>query len=183
MRTWIWLLPAAAALACGREATVARAPSASAVERPYRPPADGRLTERQVQEYVAALRSAAPAGAARESADEAGSPDASARTDEALWVRQQVLEAEMRLDERAAARREAEIDRKTADTLRGVAAASTDPATRETLARQVADLERRAAEREKDGRKPGDPAETANDALVARYRRQIAATALPAPRR
>ena len=79
----------------------------------------------------------------------------------------------MRLDERAAARREAEIDRKTAEALRGAAAASTDPATRDSIAKQVAELERRAADREREARKPGDPAENANDALVARYRREM----------
>jgi hypothetical protein len=79
----------------------------------------------------------------------------------------------MRIDERTAARREAEIDRKTAEALRGAAASSTDPATRDSIAKQIADLERRAAEREKDARKPGDPAENVNDALVARYRREM----------
>ena len=179
----VWLaLSLVAVAACRGDAPVARAPSAPPIERPYRPPADGRLTERQVQADAAARRSPAPPGASGETPD-GGSFDAGAGAEESLWVRQKVLEAEMRLDERAAARREVEIDRKTAEALRGVAAASTDPATRESLARQIADLERRAAERDRDGRKPGDPAETANDALVARYRRQIAERALPPPRR
>jgi hypothetical protein len=165
----IGIVAIAAAIACGGEAPVARAPSGP-TERLYRPPADGRLTEAQVQAFVARLR--APKAAARE-ADEGASPDGRRATDEDLWVRQKVLEARMRIDERTAARREAEIDRKTAEALRGAAASSTDPATRDSIAKQIADLERRAAEREKDARKPGDPAENVNDALVARYRREM----------
>jgi len=97
--------------------------------------------------------------------------------DEYLWVRQKVLEAQMRLDESAAARREIEIDRKTARSLQGVLAASTDPETRESLARQIGDLERRASERERDLRKAAPADAAANDALVGRYRRQLAAAA------
>ncbi len=89
----------------------------------------------------------------------------------------------MRLDERAAARREVEIDRKAAGALRDAAAASTDPASRQSLTRQIADLEKRAADRENEGRKPGVPSETANDALVSRYRRAIADAELPATSR
>ena len=166
----IWLLPVVAAAACGGgEAPVARAPAAAPAERLYRPPADGRLTERQVQAYLASLKAPRPAG--REP-DEGVVFDGRPASDEYLWVREKVLEAEMRLDERAAARREAEIDRKTAEALRGAAAASTDPATRDSIAKQIAELEKRAADREREARKSGDPAETANDAIVARYRRQ-----------
>ena len=164
----IWIVAIAAAIGCGGEAPVARAPSAPA-ERLYRPPADGRLTEAQVQAFVAKLK--APKGAVHEA--EEGAVEGRRVTDEDLWVRQKVLEARMRLDERAAARREAEIDRKTAEALRAAAASSTDPATRDSIGRQIADLERRAGEREREARKPGDPTESANDALVARYRREM----------
>lgn len=174
------LLLIAAAVACGRESPAVRAPIPPPIERPYRPPADGRLTERQVQAYVASLRSGAGASRpGREVGEDADSFDGRRGDDEYLWVRQKVLESEMRLDEEAAARREVEIDRKTARSLQGVLAASTDPPTRESLGRQVADLERRAAERERELKKAAAPAAEANDSLVARYRRQIAAAAAP----
>jgi hypothetical protein len=177
------LLLIAAAVACGRESPAVRAPAPPPIERPYLPPADGRLTERQVQAYVASLRSGAGAARrGREPGEDADSFDGGRGDDEYLWVRQKVLESEMRLDEEAAARREIEIDRKTARSLQGVVAASTDPPTRESLGRQIADLERRAADRERELRKPAPLADAANDALVARYRRQIAAASAPSRR-
>ncbi len=191
------LVPLAAAVACGGDAPVSRAPAAPAAERPYRPPADGRLTEHQVQAYVAATRALAARGGraaprdaiapgappARLDGDEGVAFDGKPAGEEYLWVRQKVLEAEMRLDEKASARREAEIDRKTAESLRETASASTDPSTRDSLAHEIGDLERRAAEREKDARKAGDPSETADDALVARYRRPLAESRLAPPAR
>jgi len=176
-----YLLPIVVAVACGRAAppSVQRTSPPPPLERPYRPPADGRLTERQVQAYVAALRSRAKSAAApdREIGEDVDSFDGHRGADEYLWVRQKVLEAQMRLDESAAARREIEIDRKTARSLQGVLAASTDPETRESLARQIGDLERRASERERDLRKAAPADAAANDALVGRYRRQLAAAA------
>jgi len=190
----LWLIPLVAAAGCGREESVAPTPALPALERPYRAPLDGRLTEAQVQSYVGALRAGAARRAARTSEasaagnatrpdEDPGPADRGSGREELLWIRQKVLEAEMRLDGRAAARREVEIDRKAIAALRDASAASTDPATRESLARQIADLERRAGEREKEGRKPGDPSETANDALVSRYRRAIGEAELPAPSR
>lgn len=182
----LWLVPAVLAAGCGGDAPVSRAPAAPAIGRPYHPAADGRLTEHQVQEYVAAVRADARARPRPEPGrpdDDVSSFEGGRGTEESLWVRQKVLEARMRLDERAAIRREVEIDRKAAAALREAASASTDAPTRESLARQAADLERRAVEREREGRKPGDPSETANDALVSRYRRQLAEAGVPAPRR
>jgi len=161
------------AAGCRGESPVPRAP-APAIARPYRPPADGHLSERQLQEYVAARKSASAterpdAGPTADGADERRGGE------ERVWVRQKVLESEMRLDEREARRREIEIDRKTAASLRAAAAASTDPATKDSLGRQAADLERRASETERSLRRglPGD--DPFNDGLVARYRRQIQA--------
>lgn len=192
----LWLVPLVAAAGCGREEPLARTPAAlPAVERLYRPPANGRLTETQVQSYVASLRSAAarrtegspaPGVSPRSSPgpdEEPGSFEGGTGREELLWIRQKVLEAETRLDERAAARREVEIDRRAVAALRDASAASTDPATRQSLARQIADLERRAVDREKEGRKPGDPSDAANDVLVSRYRRAIAEAELPAASR
>jgi len=159
------------AAACRDENPVPRAPVPS-IARPYRPPADGHLSERQMQEYVAARKSASAtehpdAGLSADGADERRGGD------ERVWVRQKVLESEMRLDEREADRREIEIDRKTAASLRAAAAASSDPSTKDSLARQAGDLERRAGETERALRKPRPGDDPVNDGLVARYRRQI----------
>jgi len=160
------------AAACRGESPVPGAPAPS-IARPYRPPADGRLSERQLQAYVAG-RKARPAA---ERAEGGGTDGLDERRvgDELLWVRQKVLESEMRLDEREASRREIEIDRKTAASLRAAAAASTDPATKDSLARQAGDLERRALETERALRKGRAGEDTFNDGLVARYRRQVQA--------
>jgi len=188
----LWLIPLLAAAGCGRDEPVVPRPAIPALERPYRPPADGRLTEAQVRSYLASLRAAesrregkpaAPPPSASRADEDPGPAERGSHGEEFLWIRQKVLEAEMRLDERAAARREVEIDRKAAAALREASAASTDPSTRESLARQIADLERRASDRDREGRKPGDPSETANDALVSRLRRAIAEAELPVPSR
>jgi hypothetical protein len=157
--------------ACRPESPLPRA-SAPAMARPYRPPADGRLSERQVQAYVAARRTRSQPE--RPESGAGGDPfDERRGGDEYLWVRQKILESEVRLDERDADRREIEIARKTAASLRAAASSSTDPATKDSLARQAADLDRRAADTERALRK-GLPAEDpVNDGLVARYRRQI----------
>jgi hypothetical protein len=159
--------------ACRPESPLPRA-SAPAMARPYRPPADGRLSERQVQAYVAARRSRSQPDRP-ETAPGADALDERRGGDEYLWVRQKILESEMRLDERDADRREIEIARKTAASLRAAASSSTDPATKDSLSRQAVDLDRRAADTERTLRK-GLPAEDpVNDGLVARYRRQIEA--------
>jgi hypothetical protein len=186
---WWVLVAAAAAVGCGGGEPANRSPLLPAIQRPYRPPADGRLTERQVQAYVAAVRTTASRASSSPSAASPGgrsdeepvSSGSGSGAEELVWIRQKVLEAETRLDARSAARREVEIDRKAAAALREASASSTDRSTRDSLARQIADLERRAAEREKEGRKPGDPSETANDALVSRYHRQIAEASVAAP--
>ena len=132
------------------------------------------MSERQVQAYVAARKSRSLAER-REPVAAADAFDERRGGDEYLWVRQKILESEMRLDERDADRRELEIDRKTAASLRAAASSSTDPATKDSLARQAADLDRRAADTERALRK-GLPAEDpVNDGLVARYRRLIEA--------
>jgi hypothetical protein len=159
------------AAACRDENPVPRAPVPSIV-RPYRPPADGHLSERQLQEYVAA-RKARPAAERAEAGGTGDGLDERRGGDELLWVRQKILESEMRLDEREADRREIEIDRKTAASLRAAAAASSDPSTKDSLARQAGDLERRAGETERALRKPRPADDPVNDGLVARYRRQI----------
>lgn len=161
------------AAACRDENPVPRVAVAS-IARPYRPPADGHLNERQVQEYVAA-RKARPA-ALRPDATGAGDAFDERRSGgELVWVRQKILESQMRLDERDADRREIEIDRKTAASLRAAAAASSDGATKDSLARQAVDLERRAVETEHALRKGLPADDPVNDGLVARYRRQIQA--------
>jgi len=169
------------AISCGGESPRPGPPAAS-LERPYRPPADGKLTERQVQAFVAARRAKMPPSAAREMETEAEveSFDGRKGSDEYLWVRQRIFESEIRTDSREAEKREVGIDRKTAASLGRAAAASTDASTRASLSKQAADLERRAAELERTSQKRPSPEDAANDALVARYRRLIDAAELGA---
>jgi len=152
------------------------------LERPYRPPADGRLAEQQVQAFVAearAIRRLPARSASSDSDPEVESFGRGRASDEYLWVKQAIHESEMRIDEREAVRREIEIDRKAVEALAKAAWSSTDPATKELLSRQTADLNRRASELERASlKKRPSPEETANDALVARYRRQIDAAEL-----
>jgi len=111
----LWLIPLLAAAGCGRDEPVVPRPAIPALERPYRPPADGRLTEAQVRSYLASLRAAesrregkpaAPPPSVSRADEDPGPAERGSHGEEFLWIRQKVLEAEMRLDERAAARRE-----------------------------------------------------------------------------
>ncbi len=174
------------AVSCGGENPLPRGPAAAPLERPYHPPADGRLTERQVQAFVAALRakpSAAARGKGGESEGDVESFDGRKGSEEYLWVRQRVFESEIRIDEREARRREIEIDRRTAVSLRKAAAASNDPATRTSVERQAADLDRRAGDLDRALKGHPPPDQAANDALVRRYRRVIDAAELGAAAR
>jgi hypothetical protein len=157
-------------------------PGPAPVERVYRPPADGRLAERQVQAFVAAERARSQAGAAANLEGDASveSFDGRRGSNEYQWVKQKVRESEIRLDERDAMRREIEIDRKTAASLEKAAAASTDSATKDALRPQISDLNRRTADLERTLKKHAPPEEDFNDALVMRYRRQIDAAELGA---
>ena len=145
----------------------------------FTPPADGRMTEKQILAYIAASR--------RERGSDADSGsielDAARRSgmngEEYLWVRQKVFDAILEIEQADARRRNVETYRRSIEALRKVLAASTDPATRDVVARQVADLQREAAESERAARQSPTPAAAGNEALVRKHWNDIA----PAGRR
>ncbi len=194
MRRGLLLLALTGSLACGgapeaqRQAREARRQE---MER-YVPPADGRLTPDQVRAYLAVVREEAAGGKSAPATSRGGDPFfepevAAARKlglnfEEHLWVKQRVVEAEILADEIEARRKNAETFRRTIASLRAAAGASPDPATRETVARQISELEQEAAENERALRLPPPPAAAANLALVARFRKDLDAAARRAPR-
>ena len=160
--------------ACGGERSGPQAsiPSATRVSPPYTPPSDGRLTEKQVGEFLQI------SGRVPRPASPAGDPLASAfrmNPDEYLWVRLKILEARIAIEDAEARRRNVETYRKTIASLKSVASVSKDPPTRDSLNRQAGELERELAEAERLLRKPPLPADAFNQALVARRQREIEA--------
>ena len=143
-------------------------PAAARVSPPYTPPADGRLTERQISDFLAASRRrpAAPA-------PEASPALSGTNPDERLWVRLKILEARIALEDNEASRRNTDTYRKTIASLKNVVSVSKDPPTREALTRQIAELERDLADAERGLRRPPPPGDQFNQALVARHRREI----------
>ena len=156
-------------------------PGAVARPRAYVPPADGRLVEAQVGRYVAFLQNRARLGGgdAEIRGESVGDRDSEAARSlglnpgEVRWVGQKVLDARLHIEERDAAARNLETYRTTLASLQKALAASTDAATRSTVARQIADLERESAEAERSLRRPTEPALAANEALVRRFRIEL----------
>src|SRR5258706_8673064 len=158
--------------ACRREHSRPQAslPAAARVTPSYTPPADGRLTERQLAEFLrVARRKANPAGPAADLA----SAVVGMNPDEYLWVELKVLEARIAIEDGEANRRNTETYRKTIASLKNVLSVSKDPPTRESLNRQIGELERELAEAERAVRRPVPPDEAFNQALLARHRREI----------
>lgn len=166
-------------VSCGapRE-TQTRGPGAAARPRAYMPPADGRLTEAQVSKYVAFLQNRArlSSGASDSEGDSRVDREAEAarslgvNPDEIRWIGQKVLEARIRIGEKEAERRNLETYRATLVSLRKALDASTDPATRSTVSRQIAELEKESAEIERSLRRPTERVLASNQALVLHYR-------------
>ncbi len=155
--------------------------SASPRPRAYVPPADGRLGETQVARYVAFLQNRARLGLgeADSKGETPGDRDSEAARslgmslEEARWIGQRVFDARLRLEEKDAAKRNLETYRATLASLKKALAASTDPATRATVARQIASLEREAAEIERTLRRPTESILASNEALVQRFRIEL----------
>lgn len=166
-------------VSCGapRE-TENRGPGAAARPRAYMPPADGRLTESQVAKYVAFLQNRArlsPAEADSEGESRIDREAEAARSlgvnpDEIRWIGQKVLEARIRIAEKEAQRRNLDTYRATVVSLRKALDASTDPATRSTVSRQIGELEKESAEIERSLRRPTEKVLASNQALVLHYR-------------
>ncbi|MGH9441646.1 MAG: hypothetical protein ACRD16_05185, partial [Thermoanaerobaculia bacterium] len=121
-------------------------------------------------------------GASRADAEAARSLGVS--LDEIRWIGQKVLDARIRIAEKDAQRRNLETYRATLASLRKAQEASSDPATRSTVARQIAELEKESAELERTVRSPTEKALASNEALVLRFRVDLdsAREILPVPR-
>jgi hypothetical protein len=166
-------------VSCGAPGgTENRGPGAAARPRAYMPPADGRLTDAQVAKYVAFLQNRArisPAEADSEGDSRIDREAEAARSlgvspDEIRWIGQKVLEARIRIAEKEAERRNLDTYRATLVSLRKALDASTDPATRSTVSRQIGELERESAEIERSLRRPTERVLASNQALVLHYR-------------
>lgn len=184
MRRRLLLIALAGFLACGRAPEArrqAREARRQEQER-YAAPADGRLSPDQIRAFLAvareevAVRTGAPSPTP--GGDPFFEPEVAAvrklglNLEEHLWVKQRIVEAEILSDEIDARRKNAETYRRTLASLRAAAAAG-DPATRETVHRQISELEQEAAANERALRQPPPAAAAANLALVARFRKDL----------
>ena len=172
-------LPLLLVVSCGGPRESAnRKPAEIARPRAYTPPADGRLTEAQIAKYVAFLQNRARLSPAEPDAESESRGDRDAEAarslgvnpDEMRWIGQKILEARIRIGEKEAERRNLETYRATLASLRKALDASTDPATRSTVSRQIAELERESAEIERSLRRPTERVLASNQALVLHYR-------------
>lgn len=169
-------------VSCGRAREPEdRRPTVSARSRAYMPPADGRLTDAQVAKYVAFLQNRArlTSGDPDLESDSRSDRDAEAarslgvNPDEIRWIGQKVLDARIRIGEKEAERRNLETYRATIASLKKALDASTDPATRSTVFRQMTELERESAEIERSLRRPTERVLASNQALVLHYRIEL----------
>ncbi len=138
----------------------------------YRPPADGRLSERQVRIYldvwrrerkireIAAKDVASAATAGLRAAVELGY-----NPKEYSWIEERVLEARMLQTTRSLHRQIAQGRRALLASLEKQKQAAADEISRSKLDRQIEELERSAAGATADG----DPAREYNARLIARY--------------
>jgi|PersoiStandDraft_1058852.scaffolds.fasta_scaffold17763_3 hypothetical protein len=145
----------------------------------FTPPADGKVTEKQLIAYVAASRRARGSDADSGASELDAARRSGMNGEEYLWVRQEVLDAILEIEQADARRRNVETYRRSIEALRKVLAASTDPATREVVARQIADLQREAADSERAARQAPAGVEAANEAVVRKHWSEVA----PAARR
>jgi hypothetical protein len=135
----------------------------------FQPPADGLLTEKQVDDFLR-VRRAAKGRTDAESARALG-----VSTDEVAWTRARIIEALVALDDRRVRDASAEAYAKAIAALRQARQSTRDPARARTLDDQVAAMEReRAAIRR--GETPA-PAAAENMRRVARRRAEIEALA------
>jgi hypothetical protein len=158
-------------MACGRgEAPSAGKPAAAArvLARQFKPPADGLLTDAQIDRFVAVRRAAR----GRTEADAARA----LRVDpeEHAWVRARVVEALTALDERRVRAASAETYARTLAQLQETRRAVRDPATAKALDEQIAGLERERSAWRKPGSLP--PAVAANARRVEQRRAEIEAS-------
>ena len=143
------LVALSAAGACGRtERASAEAVRAvrSRIEPRFQPPADGRLTDAQIDMYLRVRRASAGAGSDAEAARRLGASPA-----EFDWVRGRIVDALLALDSRQAAAAVIESYGRAIAALREARRGALDAASATSVENEIAALEReRAALRRPD---------------------------------
>ncbi len=189
------LLPlvAAAALAgCGGSDTPPSPPSAAPLQRPgasrdvYRPPADGRVTPQQVETYLGVVdrvRLDRKAGKVPPSSDPLTSVPADVaaarargvNTEEFLWVKERVLEAEAAaMTAHLNASVLSMLDRTLAD-LKARKADAPDEGSRKLVAEQIANFEAEAERVRRESREKEPDSVRANMKTLEPFRARLAA--------
>jgi hypothetical protein len=138
------------------------------VRGPFEPPADGRLTDAQIDMYLRVRRASAAAGTDAEAAQRVGASPA-----EFDWVRARILEALLALDSRRASAAVLESYGRAIATLREARRGAVDPASAARIDREIA-----ALERERSSLRRPDPlvaVVAANAARIERRRTEIEA--------
>ncbi len=126
---------------CRERSKPAPAPSLSRLESlaRFRPPADGLLTDAQIDQYIRIRR------AARGRTDVEAARAVGADLDEYAWVRARVIEALVALDSRKVRAASEETYAKTIVALRQARQHARDRASQRTLDEQITALERERA--------------------------------------
>lgn len=138
------------------------------VEPRFRAPADGRLTDAQIDKYLKVRRAIHGTASEAEAAHELGVDPA-----EVDWIRARIVEAFSVLDTRRVAEAGAEAYTRAIASLRQAREAARDSRTAAMLDAEIAAAEReRAALKTPD---PGPPAAAANAVRVASRRAEIEA--------
>jgi hypothetical protein len=172
----LFLAPVAAAVlsvaSCGKDATVRKTVPLTAVARAglqvrigFQPPADGLLTDAQLDRYVRVSRAAK--GRSHEDAARAVGVD----PDELAWVRARVDEALLEADRRRIRASADEVYGKTIATLRETRKSVKDEKEGRALDEQIAGLERERAVLRKA--EPVPPSVAANAKRVAARRTEL----------
>ena len=162
---------ACAAIACGKaEAPAAGKPVVAlpALVRHFTPPANGLLTEAELDRYVSVRRAAR----GRTEADAARALGVD--PDEHAWVRARVVEALTALDERRVRAASAETYARTVAQLHETRKSVRDPETAKSIDEQIAGLERERAAWKKPA--PLPPPVAANLRRVEKRRAEIEAS-------
>jgi hypothetical protein len=162
---------ACAAIACGKaEAPAAGKPVVAlpASVRRFTPPADGLLTDAELDHYVAVRRAAR----GRTEADAARALGVD--PDEHAWVRARVVEALAELDDRRVKAASAETYARTLAQLHETRKSVKDPATAKSIDEQIAGLEKERAAWKKPA--PLPQALAANVRRVEKRRAEIEAS-------
>ncbi|MEP6801690.1 MAG: hypothetical protein ABJC07_07125 [Acidobacteriota bacterium] len=163
---------AGAAAACGRGAPadrLARAAAAStarlAQTAVFRPPADGMLTEAQVDRYVKVRR------AAKGRTDAEASRAVGVDPEEFAWVRSRIIEGLLEADRRRVRSASDEVYGRTIASLRETRRAVREASIARSVDEQIAGLERERATLRRA--EPVSPALAANARRVAARRGEI----------